>query len=214
MDGNAIGLLEVVGRVASIEAADAGMKAANVQLLGSENATGALITVKFCGDVGAVKAAIEAAKARVIQIGGTIVATLVLPRPALGIAPMLSCGVQGTDSSSEDAVADSNQITEEPVITQGNESVIEAGRESAIAMIQETATETAIETDSEIAIETVPETAPETATETVSEISPEVFSKRAETAERETAEQPISVTEPEVSKKNSSRRKNTKATGA
>jgi microcompartment protein CcmL/EutN len=88
MDGYALGLIETRGKVAAIEAADAALKSANVVLHGVENATGALITVKVTGDVGAVRAAVDAARARASLIG-EVVAVHVLPRPAPGIRLMV-----------------------------------------------------------------------------------------------------------------------------
>lgn len=54
---NALGMVETRGLVAAIEAADAMVKAANVQLVGKEQVGGGLVTVMVRGDVGAVKAA-------------------------------------------------------------------------------------------------------------------------------------------------------------
>jgi len=88
MHGYALGLIETRGKLAAIEAADVALKSANVALCGVENATGALITVKIIGDVGAVRAAIDAAKAKASLLG-EVVATQVLPRPATGIMPMI-----------------------------------------------------------------------------------------------------------------------------
>lgn len=77
----ALGLIETVGLVAAIEAADAGVKAANVKLIGYELAKGGgLTTVKFTGDVGAVKAAVEAGKAAAERVG-KVYAVHVIPRP-------------------------------------------------------------------------------------------------------------------------------------
>ena len=55
----ALGMIETRGLVASIEAADAMVKAANVHLIGKEHVGGGLVTVMVRGDVGAVKAAVE-----------------------------------------------------------------------------------------------------------------------------------------------------------
>jgi len=77
----AFGLIETVGLVAAVEAADAGVKAANVKLIGYELARGGgLTTVKFLGDVGAVKAAVEAGKAAAERVG-KVYAVHVIPRP-------------------------------------------------------------------------------------------------------------------------------------
>lgn len=77
----ALGLIETVGLVPAIEAADAGVKAANVKLVGYELARGGgLTTVKFLGDVAAVKAAVEAGKAAAERVG-KVYAVHVIPRP-------------------------------------------------------------------------------------------------------------------------------------
>ena len=64
---NALGMIETKGLVASIEAADAMVKAANVTLIGKEHIGGGLVTVMVRGDVGAVKAATDAGAARAYQ---------------------------------------------------------------------------------------------------------------------------------------------------
>lgn len=77
----ALGLIETVGLVPAIEAADAAVKAADVRLLGYERTRGAgMITVKILGDVGAVKAAVQAGCAAASRVG-RVVATHVIPRP-------------------------------------------------------------------------------------------------------------------------------------
>ena len=76
----ALGMIETKGLVASIEAADAMVKAANVTLVGKEHVGGGLVTVMVRGDVGAVKAAVEAGSAAASRLG-ELVATHVIPRP-------------------------------------------------------------------------------------------------------------------------------------
>ena len=76
----ALGLIETRGLVAAIEAADAMVKAANVRLIGREQIGGGLVTVMVRGDVGAVKAATDAAAAAAGKIG-EIVSVHVIPRP-------------------------------------------------------------------------------------------------------------------------------------
>lgn len=77
----ALGLIETIGLVTAFEAADAALKAANVKLLGYENTKGGgRITVKFVGDVGAVKAGVTAGVAAALRIG-RIESSLVIPRP-------------------------------------------------------------------------------------------------------------------------------------
>ncbi|MBN6206348.1 BMC domain-containing protein [Ralstonia pickettii] len=76
-----LGLIETVGLPAAIAAADTAAKSANVRLLQYElTKGGGLVTVKFEGDVGAVKAALEAAAAVASSIG-EVNSKLVIPRP-------------------------------------------------------------------------------------------------------------------------------------
>ena len=77
---NALGMVETRGLVASIEAADAMVKAANVQLVGKEQVGGGLVTVMVRGDVGAVKAATDAGAAAAEKVG-ELVSVHVIPRP-------------------------------------------------------------------------------------------------------------------------------------
>lgn len=77
---DALGLVETRGLVGAMEAADAGLKAADVRLLGTERADAGLVTVKFLGEVAAVKAAVDAAAAAAQRVG-QLVAVHVIPRP-------------------------------------------------------------------------------------------------------------------------------------
>ena len=76
----ALGMVETRGLVAAIEAADAMVKAANVVLVGSEKIGSGLVSVMVRGDVGAVKAAVEAGGDAAQKLG-EVVATHVIPRP-------------------------------------------------------------------------------------------------------------------------------------
>ena len=76
----ALGMVETRGLVAAIEAADAMVKAANVRLIGSEKIGSGLVSVMVRGDVGAVKASVEAGGAAAARLG-EVVATHVIPRP-------------------------------------------------------------------------------------------------------------------------------------
>ncbi|MFN2274516.1 MAG: ethanolamine utilization microcompartment protein EutM [Anaerolineales bacterium] len=77
---DALGMIETRGLVGSIEAADAMVKAARVQLLGKEVIGGGYVTVMVRGDVGAVKAATEAGAAAAQRVG-ELVSVHVIPRP-------------------------------------------------------------------------------------------------------------------------------------
>ena len=76
----ALGMIETKGLVGSIEAADAMVKAANVNLIGKVHVGGGLVTVMVRGDVGAVKAATDAGAAAAGKVG-EIVSVHVIPRP-------------------------------------------------------------------------------------------------------------------------------------
>ena len=76
----ALGMIETRGLVASIEAADAMVKAANVTLTCKERVGGGLVTVMVRGDVGAVKAAVDAGAAAAERVG-ELVSVHVIPRP-------------------------------------------------------------------------------------------------------------------------------------
>ncbi|RDY23496.1 BMC domain-containing protein [Romboutsia maritimum] len=75
----ALGLVEVYGYIAAIEAADSALKAANVELLDIEKVKGGIVTVQLIGDVGAIKAAVEAANESASRIG-TVLSNHVIPR--------------------------------------------------------------------------------------------------------------------------------------
>ena len=76
----ALGMVETRGLVAAVEAADAMLKAANVELVGTEKIGSGLVSVMVRGDVGAVKSAVEAGAASASRLG-ELVATHVIPRP-------------------------------------------------------------------------------------------------------------------------------------
>ena len=80
MDTNSLGMIETKGLIGAIEAADAMVKSANVQLVGKEQVGGGLVTVMVRGDVGAVKAATDAGAAAAEKVG-ELVSVHVIPRP-------------------------------------------------------------------------------------------------------------------------------------
>ncbi len=80
MAQEALGMIETRGLVASIEAADTMLKAANVVLVGTEKIGSGLVTVMVRGDVGAVKSAVESGAEAAGRLG-ELVATHVIPRP-------------------------------------------------------------------------------------------------------------------------------------
>jgi ethanolamine utilization protein EutM len=82
---SAIGLVETKGLVALVEATDAMAKAANVQIIKRVSIGGAYVTTVVSGDVGSVRAAVEAGAAAAQQVGD-LVSSHVIPRPAEGLA--------------------------------------------------------------------------------------------------------------------------------
>jgi microcompartment protein CcmL/EutN len=85
---SAIGMIETRGLTASIEAADAMLKAADVELVGTEKIGSGLVTVIVKGEVGAVKAATESGQEAASRLG-ELVAVHVIPRPHNDIAKIL-----------------------------------------------------------------------------------------------------------------------------
>ena len=80
MAQEALGMIETRGLVAAIEAADSMLKAAKVELIGTEKIGSGLVSVMVRGDVGAVQAAVEAGRTSSSKLG-EIIATHVIPRP-------------------------------------------------------------------------------------------------------------------------------------
>jgi ethanolamine utilization protein EutM len=88
MTQQALGMIETRGLVAAIEAADAMLKAANVELVGTEKIGSGLVSVMVRGDVGAVKAAVEAGSSSAERLG-EVIATHVIPRPHADVEKIL-----------------------------------------------------------------------------------------------------------------------------
>ena len=87
----ALGMIETRGLVASIEAADAMVKAANVVLVGRDYIGSGYVTVHVRGDVGAVKAATDAGAAAARRVG-ELVSVHVIPRPHGNLEDVLPIG--------------------------------------------------------------------------------------------------------------------------
>ncbi|HWR39138.1 MAG TPA: propanediol utilization microcompartment protein PduA [Patescibacteria group bacterium] len=84
----ALGMIETKGLVGAIEAADAMVKAANVILVGYEKVGSGLVTVMVRGDVGAIKAAVDAGAAAARKVG-EVVSVHVIPRPHTDVEKIL-----------------------------------------------------------------------------------------------------------------------------
>lgn len=87
--GEALGLIETVGMVPAIEAADKMLKAADVELIAYENVGSTLVTIMVKGDVAAVKSSVEAGAAAAATIG-KLTAKNVMPRPIRAVGDVVS----------------------------------------------------------------------------------------------------------------------------
>ena len=84
----ALGMIELYGYIAAVEALDSALKAANVSSLGATKVGGGLVTVMVEGDVGAVKASMDAA-ASAAQRVGEVIRVHVIPRPHESVGEMI-----------------------------------------------------------------------------------------------------------------------------
>ncbi len=96
---DALGMIETKGFVGMVEAADAMVKAAKVELVGFEKIGGGYVTAIVRGDVAAVKAATEAGQ-RAAERVGELVSVHVIPRPHTNIDAVLPLGRQPEDVKS------------------------------------------------------------------------------------------------------------------
>ena len=92
MQKEALGMIETKGLVGAIEAADAMVKSANVTLIGYEKIGSGLVTVMVRGDVGAVKAAVDAGSCAAEKVG-EVVSQHVIPRPHTDVEKILPQGL-------------------------------------------------------------------------------------------------------------------------
>lgn len=88
MQQEALGMIETRGLIGAIEAADAMVKAANVNLVGTEKIGSGLVTVMVRGDVGAVKAAVDAGVSAASSVG-EVISNYVIPRPHTEVETLL-----------------------------------------------------------------------------------------------------------------------------
>ena len=91
MNTNSLGMIETKGLIGAIEAADAMVKSANVQLVCKEQVGGGLVTVMVRGDVGAVKAATDAGAAAAEKVG-ELISVHVIARPHTEVDAILPHG--------------------------------------------------------------------------------------------------------------------------
>lgn len=95
----ALGMIETKGFVGVVEASDAMVKAARVELVGYERIGGGYVTAVVRGDVAAVKAAVEAGS-RAAEKVGELVSVHVIPRPHANVDAVLPLGRASSSESS------------------------------------------------------------------------------------------------------------------
>ena len=126
--GKALGLIEFIGYVPAICAADTALKAASVDLIGIEKVTGGIVTVKITGDVDAVQAAVESAENYASRIG-SLRSAHVIPRLDDEVENLLM-----NSKSSEEEIEEEIQELEEDI----KEVCEEIREEITEAIIEET----------------------------------------------------------------------------
>ena len=122
MQKKSLGLIETQGLAAGIEAADAAVKSANVELVGYElTKGGGWTTIKILGDVGAVKAAVDAARIAAGKVS-RVVSTQVIARPSMGLTGLIhntdTVGDQPPEPPAPPAPTDPPEPTKPPADVQ------------------------------------------------------------------------------------------------
>ena len=135
MKKNALGLIETRGLVAAVEAVDACLKAANVELMSYRFTTGGLVCIIVNGDVGAVRAAVDAGSTAAGKIG-EVVGVHVIPRPAgdtMNIIEEIELAIEnsGQDGTSLEEVRAEDFDTNEGCEDSIEESTIEESDDEA-----------------------------------------------------------------------------------
>jgi len=106
MKQQALGLIETRGLVAAIEAADAALKTAAVELVNYQKVTGGLVTVAVTGEVAAVQAAVAAGIAAAARVGD-LISSHVIPRPLADLGLLLRAKETGADPDPAGPASDS-----------------------------------------------------------------------------------------------------------
>lgn len=124
--GKALGLLEFIGYLPAVCAADDALKAANVELMGIEKVTGGIVTVKLTGEVDAVQAAVECAKNSAGRIG-ELRGAHVIARLDDEVSKMLEEGIKEKQLENESVLVE--EVTEIEELTVQQEKIIEEIKE-------------------------------------------------------------------------------------
>ena len=147
----ALGLIETRGLIATIEAADAMAKAANVTIVGKEKSTAALVTIKIVGEVAAVKSAVDAGAAAVQRVG-ELISTHIIPRPADEISDLINLSDKVISTSSnkihlkkkrtkkavaEDTLFDQGANDSNDTVKSESQQAIESNKENSASDVNE-----------------------------------------------------------------------------
>lgn len=171
--GKALGLIEFIGYVPAICAADTALKAASVDLIGIEKVTGGIVTVKITGDVDAVQAAVESAENYASRIG-SLRSTHVIPRLDDEVEALLM-----NSKDSEEEIQEEIQEVEEEI-----EEVYEEIKDEMVeAILEETESEMEdLQEDVVKCVKDIKEESPEEKVSRIEEIEIEVISENEETS--------------------------------
>lgn len=169
-----LGLVEVKGLCSAIETADVMVKAANVTLVELEAARGSgMMTIKVIGDVGAVKAAVEAGRAQALT-DGSLVSVDVIARPTKALGDVFIrypgkkekpnfYGVEEQPPVPEKAAETAAPVAEEKTeVVAAQEPVVEAATEAAPAQVEAVSAASETSTDGETSAEPANTPAPKT----------------------------------------------------
>ena len=163
MQQKSLGLIETQGLAAGIEAADAAVKSANVELVGYElTKGGGWTTIKILGDVGAVKAAVDAARIAAGKVS-RVVSTRVIARPSMGLTGLIhntdTVGDQPPEPPTPPTPTDPPEPTKPPADAQSvEESAPEAMESPEEAQPAEEGASEAMESPKEAPFEKAKET--------------------------------------------------------
>lgn len=171
--GKALGLIEFIGYVPAICAADTALKAASVDLIGIEKVTGGIVTVKITGDVDAVQAAVESAENYASRIG-SLRSAHVIPRLDDEVEALLM-----NSKDSEEEIQEEIQEVEEEI-----EEVYEEIKDEMVeAILEETESEMEdLQEDVVKCVKDIKEESPEEKVSRIEEIEIEVISENEETS--------------------------------
>lgn len=125
--GNSLGFIEVVGMLGAMEACDAAVKSANVELVGCElTKGGGMVTITLKGNIGAVKAAVDAAIASVERVT-QVVSHTVIARPSKELEKITQSELiqpEKKEEKKEPEKKNKKEITKEKVLV-GEKKVVE-----------------------------------------------------------------------------------------